>query len=149
MAHYLQEETGEFEPLGAADFSTSFQSFSAFLSTDTTSTSTSVFPVGPSVTLGATGTWLVNGTVTYTDSAGGRFASCAITDGTVIYASALGSLSAATYYQATSLTAIIPSTSASVYISARPMTPVTTFKMVANVTGSGMDTSITAVRLVG
>ena len=148
MAHYLQQETGEFQPIGSADFSTSLQSFSAFLSSDTTSTSTSVFPVGASVTLGSTGTWLVNGTVTYTDSAGARFVSIGITDGTVVYASAVDTISAAGNYQATSLTAIIPSTSASIFISARPLVPVTTFKMIANGAGLGLDTSITAVRLV-
>ena len=149
MAHYLQQETGEFQLLGAADFSTSFQSFSAFLSTDTTSTSTSVFPVGASVTLGATGTWLVNGTVTYVDSAGARNVRCAITDGTVIYASATGSVSAASIWSATSLSAVIISTSASIYISASPVTPVTSLLMSANKSGGGMDTNILAVRLVG
>ena len=148
MAHYLQQETGEFQLLSSVDFSTSLQSQTAFLSSDTTSTSTSVYPAGPTVTLGSTGTWLVSGTVTYTDSAATRNVGCAITDGTVIYASATGSVGA-NDWQATALSAIIVSTSASIYISAIPLTPVTTFKMAANKSGGGMDTSITAVRLVG
>ena len=149
MAHYLQQETGEFQLLSSVDFSTSLQSQTAFLSSDTTSTSTSVYPAGPTVTLGSTGTWLVSGTVSYVDTAGARNVGCAITDGTVIYASAAASVSAASIWNATSLSAIIVSTSASIYISALPITPVTSFKMSANKSGSGMDTSITAVRLVG
>ena len=149
MAHYLQQETGAFHLLTGSDFTTSIQALSAFLSSDVLSTRATTFPVGSVVTLGSTGTWLVTGTVSYTDTAAAREVATCITDGTVNYASGAGAVSVAGFWGSTSLSAIVVSTSANIYISARTSVGSATFSMVSNKSNCGFDTSITAVRLVG
>ena len=149
MAHYLQQETGAFHLLTGSDFTTSLQTLSAVISSDILSTGSATFPVGPTVTLGSTGTWLVNATLCYVDTAAAKNVQCIIGDGNVVYASAAGSVSANNTWGCTSMSAIVVSTSASIFASARVSGGSATFSMVANKSNFGLDTSITAVRLVG
>ena len=148
MAHYLQQETGAFQPIGASDLSTAIQIFSSSLSTNSNSTSTSVYVIGAQVTQGSSGTWLVYGQVTVQDTAAGRGFSVLLSDGITTIASGSGATGGAAFDCTVSLMGISVLPASNLQIGAHPNSAVTTFFLVnPNSDGKNVCTNIRAIRI--
>ena len=99
---------------------------------------------GPSVSQGVTGTWLVFGTVTVTDTTA-AFVNVKLLDGTTVIAATTAALNAS-FTAAVSLSGIITSPAGNLRISCRDTTN-TTGKILFNNSGTSKDSTITAMRI--
>ena len=100
--------------------------------------------VGPSVSVGATGTWYASGTITLTDTATANVA-CRLADSAQIIASG-GLQIAANSTQSFGLSGAITSPSGNITISCRN-TADTTGKILFNFSGNSKDSTVTAIRI--
>lgn len=101
---------------------------------------------GPSVAQGTTGTWFVEGTVTFLDTGAARQFSCKLWDGTTVIASAALSTAAANSVGAISLSGRLASPAGNLRISAITGSG-TTGKLLFNQSGNSKDCTLTAVRV--
>lgn len=101
---------------------------------------------GPSVAQGTTGTWLVSGTVTVSDSTGVSVFLAKLWDGTTVVASTVGVSGGAGSQLSLSLSGIITAPAGNLRISVLDSSH-TTGSIIANGSGAGKDSTITAVQM--
>lgn len=116
------------------------------LAADVNLSNTGAYFDGPSVAQGPVGTWDVTATVTLIDTAGAALMHVKLWDGTTVIDSAAVSTSAASFYQAVTLSGTIANPSGNIRISAKDGTSVSG-KIIFNITGNSKDSSITAKRI--
>lgn len=118
----------------------------ASLGADVALNNISNFFDGPSIAQGSTGTWLVLGTASLQDTAGAATMQCKLWDGATSISSAIATTSGANQRIAISLSGFISSPAGNLRISCQDASS-TSGKIVANQTGVGKDSTITAHRL--
>lgn len=116
------------------------------LSGDIALNNTGNYFTGPSVTQGSLGTWLVMGTVTFQDTAGGAQFVAKLWDGTTVVASGDVVTSAINEIGAMALSGFITAPAGNLRIDVRD-TGSTSGKIVFNASGNSKDSTITAVRI--
>ena len=121
-------------------------SITASLGADVALNNTANYFDGPSVAQGSSGTWLVTGTVTVTDTGGSDPFFAKLWDGTTVIASAAFSVTGANLNYSCALSGVITSPAGNLRISVRDTTD-TAGKIVYNATGNSKDSTITAVRI--
>ena len=152
MAHTFLRNDGQFQQVNGGDIGISTTTTTGFLSyisavatTNSCSSSTSVFVIGAQVAQGSSGIWLVQGWVTVSDTAGGRSYATQISDGTNVVAYSQNTSSAATFDQQTFLSGVIASPAGNLQIGAKPIIPVTSFTLYSSNSGGGC--GIVAIRI--
>ncbi len=116
------------------------------LSGDVLLNNTSNYFDGPTVAQGTSGTWLVMGAVTLTDTAGAANIDVKLWDGTTVIDSGRYSSASTNARGVVTLNGIITSPAGNLRISAKDTTS-TSGVMNSNVTGSSKDSTITAIRI--
>lgn len=109
-------------------------------------TNTGLFFDGPSVSVGAIGTWLVTGSIVVLDSSGGATITAKLWDGTTVISSGIFITQAASQSGQIALSGVIASPVGNLKISARD-TSTTQGSIVINSSGSTKDSVLTAVRI--
>lgn len=115
------------------------------LAADVALNNTSLFFDGPSVAQGTSGTWLVTGTVTVTDTVGGAGFNAKLWDGTTVIASARGDTTT-TNRDTVTLSGVIASPAGNLRISVSDTTS-TNGKILSNFSNLAHDSTITAFRI--
>ena len=125
---------------------TSLTSITNSLGADVALNNTANYFDGPSVAQGTSGTWLVTGTVTLTDTAGAGLFYCKLWDGTTVIDSSVGNSTLANAIVSVSLSGVLASPAANIRISCRD-TLSTSGKIIFNSSSNSKDSTITAVRI--
>lgn len=118
--------------------------FTNSISSDVALNNIANFFTGPTVSQGSSGTWFASGTITLTD-VGVAAMEAKLWDGTTVIDSARTTLFGAGH-TTISLSGYITSPASNIKISARDASNVTGL-IIANVTGTGVDSTITALRI--
>lgn len=116
------------------------------LGADVALNNTANFFDGPSIALGATGTWFASGTVSLLDTAGAAAFYVKLWDGTTVIASAVLQSSGASAGISCALSGTLATPASNIRISARDLTS-TSGKLAFNTTGTSKDCTVTALRV--
>lgn len=116
------------------------------LSVDVALNNTANFFDGPSVAQGTSGTWLATGSVTVNDTAGAATLQAKLWDGTSVIASGRALTAGANNSLILSLSGVLASPAGNLRISVRDASS-TSGVISANITGSGMDSTLTVLRI--
>lgn len=108
--------------------------------------SESVYYDGPSVAQGTTGTWFAAGTVTLTDTAGAATFNAKLWDGTTVIASARVETNGANDVKTISLSGYLANPQGNLRITVEDASS-TSGEILYNASGSGKDSTITAIRV--
>lgn len=151
--NWFLNATGQFTAIGSGQVALSTTTTTGFLTfltkattANITSSSTSVYTDGPSVSQGTSGTWYAVGTLTIADSASSRQWMAKLWDGTTTIASA-GSQAPGTGPSSITLAGVISGPAGNLRMSCIPFSPVATFAMQFNYSGNSNDCNITAIRI--
>lgn len=124
----------------------SMSPITASLGSDVALNNTGTYFDGPSVAQGTSGTWFVSGTVTLIDAGAVAIFRCKLWDGTTVIASGLGTNDSGLNAVSVSLSGFITSPAGNLRISCRDITG-TNGQILADESGNGKDSTITAVRI--
>jgi len=116
------------------------------LSADVALSSGASFFTGPTIAQGTSGTWFVSGTVTLVDTSSAANFNVKLWDGTTVIASCRTSSSAVSLLTTASLSGYIASPAGNLRISVQDVTS-TSGAIISNNSGSGNDSTITAIRI--
>jgi len=142
---YFHRDDATFAPVGSASLSLTI--LSASLSANVSLNNTANYFDGPSVAQGTSGTWLVMGTVSVQDTTGGTAQLFAkLWDGTTVIATCTFATFDGAADGFATLAGFITSPAGNLKISVRDTTS-TNGLILANGTGTGKDSTITAIRI--